>query len=154
MRIYLSFNGVLHPDPQDPVQYNHKADLEAILRAHPWVNIVVCSSWPEAYSLKDLKAHFSWDVMGQIIDIMPPEAEGRERWEEILGHLWATDYTDHVVVLDADPEEFPEDWQPLLLCDPSRGFDREMQGKLKELLGLPIMAPNPPPLGAPQPWRS
>ena len=73
MILFLDFDGVLHPAVNyDATQLLTKLPLlEAILRQHPSVEIVVSSTWRETRTLSELRALFSPDIASRVIGVTP-----------------------------------------------------------------------------------
>ncbi len=74
MILFLDFDGVLHPfpKPNDPAQLFVNLDrLEGVFREYPDMQIVVSSTWRESHTLLELKALFSSDLRGRVIDVLP-----------------------------------------------------------------------------------
>lgn len=133
MRIYLDFDGCLHRAGRDKIMFEHINALEAILREHPFVGVVISSSWREKHSFDEMRSYFADDVQHQIVDVTPvlPDAK---RYDEITHHLQDTRFNGDYIVIDDDGSEFPPGWPPLLLCDPKSGFDIKKQYELRRML--------------------
>jgi len=123
MLIFLGFDGVMHPAAGDRVLFAHRDAFEALLREHAHVEVVISSSWREVFDLDALREdYFSRDIQPRIVDVTPL-IPGAMRWQEIQAYLDETRYAGPYIVIDDDPSEFPEDWAPLLLCEPDAGLD-------------------------------
>lgn len=66
--LFLDFDGVLHPVGCNPGRYLCCLPLlESTLRSAPPVDIVISSTWQEAYSIKALASRFSTDMGARIV---------------------------------------------------------------------------------------
>lgn len=133
MRIYLDFDGVMHPRIRDRIYFEHMEALEAILRENRNVQVVISSSWREVFKFEEMRDYFAEDVADQIIGVTPV-LKGKSRCEEVMQHLLDTGYGGNFIVLDDDASEFPADWPPLLLCDPAVGLNAPAQARLRSML--------------------
>jgi hypothetical protein len=133
MRIYLDFDGCLHRRLPNSIELEHIAAVNAILREFPGAHVVISSSWREDHSFEELRGYFSKDVADQIVGVTPVMT-GEWRYDEVVRHVKETAYEGNYVVVDDDQKEFPENWAPLLLCDPTRGLDKEKQDELRARL--------------------
>lgn len=100
--VFLDFDGVLHPVfpyyDEDVPGNHHFRDapaFEAVLRAHPDVQVVISSSWRQHRSLDALRAKFSPDfgprIVGKTPDPSEPHGTGSrqreiEAWLRAQGH--------------------------------------------------------------------
>jgi hypothetical protein len=123
MLIFLGFDGVMHPASGDRVLFAHRDAFEALLREHAQAEVVITSSWREVFDLDTLREdNFSRDIQSRIVDVTPL-IPGAMRWQEIQAYLDETRYAGPYIVIDDDASEFPQDWAPLLLCEPALGLD-------------------------------
>lgn len=130
MLLFLGFDGVMHPAAGDRILFEHRDAFEALLREHAHVNVVISSSWREVFDTDCLREeYFSPDIQPRIVDVTPM-IPGAMRWQEVQAYLDETRYAGPYIVIDDDASEFPEAWEPLLLCAPHTGLDC---GKLREL---------------------
>ena len=84
--LFLDFDGVLHPERCTIDLYFCKLPLlEAWLRQHPLIDVVVSSSWREPHSLDVLREFFAEDVQPRVIDVTPV-VSGAE-WAQADGEL-------------------------------------------------------------------
>jgi len=138
MIIFLDFDGVLHPVPADMRGlFCHLPRLEALLRQHPHVQIVISSSWRETYPWGDVILEiFSPDIRPRIVG-MTPTLEIRDacdiigsRYREILDYLGGSgaDW----LALDDDASLFPPGCTELVLCED--GFCQAEEDELRERL--------------------
>jgi hypothetical protein len=137
--LFLDFDGVLHPAGCDTSTYFcHREQLEAVLREHPNVALVIASTWRHAYPLNELKRHFSPDIAGRIVGKTPTwETEDDEhiRYREILKFLENPKVAGlQWIALDDSAFEFPPDCGQLVLCESSRGFDAQTAALLTDRL--------------------
>jgi hypothetical protein len=130
--IFLDFDGVLHPDgigtlSQLPV-------FELYLSAMPEAEIVVSSTWREAYTLKELRDFFSPSLQCRISGVTPSLDNGYDlggRQKEIQSYLASEGLSDKNcawVALDDNASFFKDSCQNLVLTDSSKGFT-EQEGK-------------------------
>lgn len=130
-RLYLDFDGVLHPLGWPVEHFKLLPRLEAILREFPHTSVVVTSSWRQAESLEKLRQYFSPDIRARIVGVTPHDAEGTSRMDQVLMHLKATGWTGPFLALDDDRKAFSENWGHLLLCKSNEGLNDERLGILR-----------------------
>lgn len=113
------------------------ANLESLLRAFSDVQVVITSSWREAFSLSELRRHFVPDIGARIVGVTPSShsQEGFYRHREVLAYLKAHGGAgDWWVAVDDDAEHYPPH-APVLLVDPAKGLDGEAAAELARRLG-------------------
>jgi len=71
MTLFLDFDGVLHPFHRPSGTFVLVPYFEEVLRDFPEVDIVISSTWREAYSLPQLQKFFSEDIAQRIIGVTP-----------------------------------------------------------------------------------
>lgn len=77
MIIFLDFDGVLHPSPSGYQGiFCHLERFETVMREHPYIRIVISSSWRETYPWDVCTGIFSTDVQGRIIGMTPTIPSG------------------------------------------------------------------------------
>jgi hypothetical protein len=100
--LFLDFDGVTHPyfpradltDAQNQY-FSALPIIEAVLRRHPEVGVVIASSWRHVKPLPELIAVFSPDLHERIVgitpDVPPPSGHGEEgsRQKEVEAWLLA-----------------------------------------------------------------
>lgn len=130
MRIYLDFDGVLHPIPTKagPFEFIHL--FEGVLREFPHVEVVISSSWRIDFDLETLQGFFAEDVSLQVVGITPNLAL-RRRVHEIRAHLKESNYRGPFIVLDDAAGEFPKNYPPLILCETSVGLTSTLLDELR-----------------------
>lgn len=79
--LMLDFDGVLHPAQAGTLIY--LPVLEAWLRRHPDVDVVVSSNWRDTHTLDELRSLFSVDIQPRVIGTTPT-IEDAYREDEIL----------------------------------------------------------------------
>lgn len=140
--LFLVFDGVLHPDGfRHPVgdfrYFNRLSKLEALLRLHPHVRIVISSLWRLRMELPQLCEIFSPDIRNRVIDTTPlPHRfddaiyilDFRER--EILRWLEANGGADQPWVA-LDDASFLNHLDRLVPCPPFVGFDDAAERALR-----------------------
>lgn len=129
MRIYLDFDGVLHPIPTTAGPFEHIHLFEAVLREFPHVEVVISSSWREDFDFETIQGFFAEDVMHQVIGFTPDLAPC-QRIDEVRAHLQETAYGGPFLILDDAPDEFPQDYGPLILCETRVGLTPELLQQL------------------------
>lgn len=135
MILFLDFDGVLHPAPN-----NNSTDFSALplfetwLREHEQVKLVISSSWREIMSLDVLKAIFSADLHDRVIDKCPIiEFIGTEelwRHKEIMEWIRINEYTGHWLALDDRVSAFPKSLYQLIACQTKIGIDSKVLEEL------------------------
>ena len=112
MIIFLDFDGVLHSiQAEEGEGFQHIPALEAVLRDHPSVNIVITSSWRYHENLEQLRLRFSPDIRPRIIDVTPtlePTWQQFARFLEISAWIEKNDYYGDWIALDDQYIEFPK----------------------------------------------
>lgn len=101
--------------------------FEECLRAIPGAEVVISSSWREAFSRAEMRRSFSPDIAERIVGVTPvsERREGPYRHREVLACLKRRGLEETGwVAVDDDPELYPAG-SPVLLVDPSQGFDSE-----------------------------
>lgn len=144
MLIYLDFDGVLHSVTRRNGSFEFLHAFETVLREYPQVEVVVSSSWRESATLDEMRDWFSDDVRHRIVGVTPVLA-GQPRVAEVLAHRASSGRLDPFLVIDDAVDQFPENWESLLACNPNSGLDlakrTELRLRLDKLLGgLPTVA--------------
>lgn len=140
MRIlFLDLDGVLRrrTSPLYKLDRDLVANLESILRAFTDVQVVITSSWREAFSLSELRKHFAADIAARIVGVTPSSQsrEGFYRHREVIAYLKGNGATvDSWLAVDDDREHYPPD-APVLLVDSAVGLDQVMATELARRLG-------------------
>ena len=140
MRIlFLDLDGVLRrrTSPLYALDRDLVANLESLLRAFTDVQVVITSSWREAFSLTELRGHFSADIRPRIVGVTPSshDLEGHTRHREVLAWLKRhRGAADSWLAVDDDREHYPPE-APVLLVDPAVGLDGAMAAALARRLG-------------------
>ena len=139
MLIFLDFDGVLHPKGAGGPRFTRLSLFEAFLRESEIsnVNIVISSTWRQAYGLPKLRSFFSVDIANRILGCTPSLESYRsefERGEEI--EVWLSKRpTETWVALDDDEEGFaPRLRSKLVLCDGTQGIREKDLMSLRGLL--------------------
>ncbi len=139
--LFLDLDGVLRrsASPLYGLDRDLVANLESLLRAFPDVKVVITSSWREAFSLAELRKHFSADIAARIVGVTL-SSEDRDdfyRHREVLAYLKRKAAPgDWWVAVDDDPLHYPSD-APVLLVDPAVGLDVATAAELARRLGAP-----------------
>ncbi len=145
MILFLDFDGVLHPQhdneptPTDQV-FCHLPRFETVMREFPMVKIVISSMWRHQFTLDQLRARFSPDIAGRIIDTTAKAARADEylpaqREGEILDWLLATGNEDAPwIAIDDAIWQFEKHRDRLVACVWYRGIDDEVESQLRAIL--------------------
>ncbi|HMM54215.1 MAG TPA: HAD domain-containing protein [Candidatus Desulfobacillus sp.] len=136
--LFLDFDGVLHPAfcPEEE-HFCRRPLLEAVLRRHPAVEVVISSSWRHHHALEDLLSRFSGDIAARIVGATRPWRQGgpANRHAEILDWLaWQRREGLPWLALDDSAFEFPGDCANLLLCDSRFGLTETLAETLSRRL--------------------
>ncbi len=134
MRVFLDFDGVLRRKdaPLYKLERPLVARFEETLRAIPDATVVITSSWREAFSLAEMQRSFSPDVAARIVGTTPiaQNRDGFYRHREVSAYLKRNGQDGgRWVALDDDPEHYPAG-APVILVDPSKGFDDDAAKRL------------------------
>lgn len=137
MIIFLDFDGVLHPVPNNgSSDFSLLPMFESWLRNHTDVRIVISSSWREIMSLDVLKAIFSADLQDRIIDKCPTvEFIGQQnywRYLEIIQWIEINNYSGKWLALDDMESAFPKNFKQLVACKSAVGIDENVLAELTE----------------------
>jgi len=142
MIVFLDFDGVLHGVGQPP--FSQLPRLEGVMRDHPWAEIVLTTSWREAYTFDKLRGLFSADIQLRVIGMTPvindpyTTAEYRlhHRYREVLLYIDRGQLRERQwIALEDDQKNYPEDLANIVWCDPVTGLDEEAERKIRLLLG-------------------
>ena len=134
MLSFLDFDGVLRRK-QSPL-YKLDADcvavFESAVRLLPEAQIVITSSWRDAFSLSQMRALFSPDIAERIVGVTPAEwsHEDQYRHREVLAFLQRNGHSGtNWVAIDDDPLHYPP-LTNLIVVDAERGFDSAAAARL------------------------
>jgi hypothetical protein len=139
--LFLDIDGVLRRigSPLDGLDADCLGRFEAVVRAHPPVQIVISSSWRLVYGLDAIRARFAPDIGARIIGHTPWLEDRRQasRADEVLAYLASVDGMPPWVALDDQPEVYAD--RGLADCviplDGATGFDAVAAAQLGALLG-------------------
>ena len=134
MLIFLDFDGVLRRkgSPLYRLEAPLVAQFEKALCAIPGAQVVITSSWREAFSLAEMRKSFSPDIAERIIGATPvsQSRDGFYRHQEVLAYLKRHGLAEREwIAIDDDPEHYPAN-SPVLLVDPAQGFDSDAAVRL------------------------
>ena len=133
--LFLDFDGVLQPaDCSSSERFVHVPRFEQVMRDHREMQIVISSSWQDAYSIRQLRALFSPSIGARIIDgtlSADPNRQGETRYAQILKFLAHVGRIAPWLALDDTAEGFPLNCPQLGLCDSAKGFDEEAESRLR-----------------------
>ncbi len=142
MLIFLDFDGVLRRK-QSPL-YRLDGDclsfFEGAVRLLPDAQIVITSSWREAFSLSQMRQLFSPDIAERIVGVTPIEWSGEDhyRYREVLSFLKRNGHADTAwIAVDDDPSHYPP-LRNLIVVDGECGFDSEAAARLASAVREPL----------------
>jgi hypothetical protein len=152
----LDFDGVLHPmNDAAAGRFCRLPLLEAWLREHYGVDVVITSSWREAHPLDELRSHFAEDVRQRVVGVTPLA-------HRLFGPAWSRSPAEHAkaryvrqaeleawlleagrdseswLALDDDPELFEPECPNLVVCASEVGLTEERLEALGNL-ALPAL---------------
>ena len=127
MLIFLDFDGVLRRLSAPPYRFErHLLErFEGCVREIAEARIVISSSWREAFSVPEMRTHFSEDVGRRIVGATPRAARpvDHQRFVEVRVWLRKRGLEEQSwVALDDDPLNYPP-LEQVRLLDPEVGFD-------------------------------
>jgi hypothetical protein len=98
--------------------------LAGLLREYPEVEVVVTSSWTDAYPLKHIKEIFPPDIASRIVGktVRGSNYDDHARYCEVLVYLRGIAGSVPWVALDDDPLHYPKH-APVVLVNPYQGVD-------------------------------
>ncbi len=139
--LFLDFDGVTHPwgEAED---FRCLPLLEAVLREHPEVRIVISADWRMLFSLSELVAHFSEDLRSRIVGttphLVPQRGHDLHGLREREAMLWLAQHEpDLTAVSWCAIDDAPGNWlsrSHLILTDFKRGFTEEDAERLRRML--------------------
>lgn len=137
--VFLDFDGVMHPVRCHVNDHFCNLKLfEEVMREFPDVQIVIASTWREAYLLSDIRQRFSPDIGARIIGKTPTWDDGTDehiRYREIRQYLGQPKLAGAKwIALDDADFEFPDRCPNLLLCDSNQAFDARVAAELRARL--------------------
>lgn len=90
------------------------------------VEIVISSSWKDAFSLEEIRRHFDSAYVALRIRAVTPTLTGERsfpRYDEVRAYLKAADALDaDYIVIDDQPAPFPAGLKKAIWCRPEEGF--------------------------------
>jgi hypothetical protein len=140
--LFLDFDGVLHPKGANAAHdhFSKKHLLEELLLEPELsgVQVVISSTWREAYSLDRLRLFFSPRMQTRIVDRTPvlDDLDGEFlRYREVRGWLNRHPLTNAWFALDDDREGFPPSQsRNVVFTNPSFGVTESQIADLRSLL--------------------
>jgi hypothetical protein len=126
MLLFLDFDGVLRKR-QSPLYRLESVlvdRLVELLRQYPEVEVVITSSWTDAYPLKHIQDLFSPDITSRIVGktVRGSSNDDHARYREVLVYLRSVPGSVPWVALDDDPLHYPKH-APVVLVNPEKGVD-------------------------------
>lgn len=134
MILFLDFDGVLRRK-QAPL-YKLEPELVdrlcELLRKYPKVDVVITSSWTDAFSMKKIKALFPDDIAARIVGKTARLAQQVDysRYKEIKSYIRKKGGNQEWVALDDDPLYYPPGVH-VVLVDPVIGLNVQKVVELK-----------------------
>ena len=126
--VFLDLDGVLRRKdaPLYELEPGLVARFEQAARAIPDLQIVISSSWREAFGLDEIREHFAVGIAARIVGITPSVAvrDDFDRHREVLAYLKRRHPGEDVrwLAIDDDPENY-RPGAPVILLDCNVGFD-------------------------------
>jgi hypothetical protein len=136
--IFLDIEGVIYPGlPFVVVPFTAVNRLEAILTEFPECQIVISSDLRKRHGLSELKRFFSAGIAARIIGVTPVIQLSTYFWrqreiEQYLGD--ADQVTDSWIALDDNPKYFSPHSPNVILCNPLRGIDEQIEMQVRSKL--------------------
>jgi hypothetical protein len=145
--LFLDFDGVVHPEPCRADQYFKSLPLiEAVLRRHPGVMVVLSTTWRLNHEIDELKERFSIDIEQRVIGVTPLLTEEDRAWyptplsqlrrqgeieawlhqHRTLSHPW--------IAIDDRPWGFESECQNLLVTNRIRGLTEMDADRLHHMI--------------------
>jgi hypothetical protein len=128
MLLFLDFDGVLRR--ADSPKYRFDGDclelFQQTVRALEDIEIVVSSSWKDAFSMSEIKGHFAPDIAKRIIGVTPSllRIEEYPRHREVLAFLRRQGWEQRRwLAIDDDPDNYGPGAN-VVLTEPTKGFDQ------------------------------
>lgn len=138
MILFLDFDGVLHPFSRPHGPLTLVPHFERVMRDFPQVDIVISSTWREAYGLAQLRSFFSDDIAARIVDVTPvfsPLTYQHVREIEIRSWLQGNGKGDEEwLAIDDTSSFFGPDCENLILVDGEIGFNLATERELRKRL--------------------
>ena len=145
--LFLDFDGVTHPQVcEDASLFQSLPLIEAVLRFHPDVLVVLSTSWREIHAMEELRERFSGDIASRVVGGTPvinfyqrvwypvplsewPRQREIETWlhqNRTLTHPW--------IAIDDRPWWFESECPNLLVTDQTTGFTESDADSLKRMI--------------------
>lgn len=145
MTLFLDFDGVLHPEYCTPsLHFSRLPMLEALLRQHPHVQIVISSTWRLQFEFSHLLDRFSPDISERIVGMTPVFSAISTVPDRLLGYsrhaecwAWQREHraaSDDWVALDDRPWLFYPLSSQLIQVNGTTGLDQEVLNRLSTQL--------------------
>src|SRR5271154_5464984 len=136
MNIFLDFDGVLrrNSSPKARLDEDCVRNFEAAVVAHPDARVIISSTWRLVHRLDALRRLFSSEFAPRIVGVTPdvPDTEDYPRQTEIHSYINRNGlHGARWIAVDDDAENFAPR-APLILVDPTRGFDEECARRLRD----------------------
>jgi hypothetical protein len=139
MYVFLVFDGVLRRVTSHPSRFDSDCVIhfESVIRQQADLRIVISSTWRLAMSIKELRGRFSPDVGARIVGVTLEilDKDKHVQYKEIRAYLHCQDRGESSwIAIDDDPEQYPRG-VPVLLTDPSRGYEAACAVRPREFFG-------------------
>jgi hypothetical protein len=145
--LFLDFDGVTHPDLCKKDQlFQSLPWIEAVLRRHPGVLVVLSTTWRTLHPLNELKDYFSRDIAQRVLggtplinlyDLAwyPVPISARSRQREIEAWLHQNRRLDYPwIAIDDRPWWFESECRNLLVTSALTGFTESDADRLEDMI--------------------
>jgi HAD domain in Swiss Army Knife RNA repair proteins len=137
MLIFLDIDGVLRRAGSLAYQFEPECleAFETAIRRIPGAEVVITSSWREAFTIAEIRSRFSSDIAIRILGVTPAaqRQDGHYRHREVSAYLERHGRQNEPwIAVDDDPEHYPAGVS-LLLVEPLHGFNEDACRRLVEL---------------------
>lgn len=145
--LFLDFDGVTHPEPCGSAPLFQSLPLiEAVLRRHPGVLVVLSTTWRITRPIEELREWFASDIEPRVIGVTPvitleervwypvPLSE-RARQREIEAWLHQNGTLSHPwIAIDDRPWWFESESPNLLVTNRNTGFTESDADRLEDMI--------------------
>lgn len=144
--LFLDFDGVTHPEVcTKPELFQALPLIEAVLREHVQVEIVISSAWRQYHSLEELLQPFAADMATRVVGVtpsikrlsgewLPNGLEDFSRECECVSWLRQNRPGARWLAIDDIDHWFRPGCSDLLLTDPTEGFLPSDQARLASMI--------------------
>jgi hypothetical protein len=133
-KLFVDFDGVLHPHQRGTLA--NLPLLEAFLRRHPSIEVVITSTWRMQHSLEELQEYFSEDLRHRVVGVVPfINRTPFSRFQEVQAYL-AEQAPCRWAALDDEAHLFPPDCRNLVHTVAAEGVAARDLDAVARVLGL------------------